>query len=84
MAIKNLICHYKTKYNLSDKNIKQILSIILLFIKTCYINQYKFKKGKDFKDSEYEEKIQTKFFLSEEKLSKYVLLDIFKKKKMIF
>ena len=39
-----LFSNYKIKYNLSNKNIKQIMEIIQLFIRKCYDNQYKLKE----------------------------------------
>ena len=79
-----LISYYKTKYNLSNKNIKQILEIIILFIKKCYENQFKYKNEENSKDLEFEEQIKAKFFLSEQYLGKLCLLDIFKRNKLDF
>ena len=79
-----LISYYKIRYNLSNKNIKQILGIIQLFIIKCYENQYKYKIESNSKDLEFEEQIQAKFLLSEQYLGKLSLIDFFKKKKFDF
>ena len=79
-----LFSNYKIKYNLSNKNIKQIMEIIQLFIRKCYDNQYKHKIEGNSKDLEFEEQIQAKFLQSEQYLGKLSLIYFFKKKKFDF
>ena len=60
------------------------MEIIILFIKKCYENQFKYKNEENSKDLEFEEQIKAKFFLSEQYLGKLCFLDIFKRNKLDF
>ena len=78
------LCNYKEKYNMTDKSIKQILDIVFLFVKRAYENQFKYKQEGVNLNLDYIEQEKIRFLLTNENLSKYSILDIFKKNKSDF
>ena len=70
---------YRIKYNLSINNIKDILNIIFIFKKQNYSGIY--ENNQSINSSKIEEEAKVKFYLSDKKLSEYILLDIFQRKK---
>ena len=79
-----LINSYNKKYNLSNKKIKEILNVILIYNKQNYSEESEDVEQKESKDNyflEIKERAEIDFFLLDKKLCEYILLDIFQRKK---
>ena len=81
-----LINYYKTKYDLSENNIKKLFNLFQLFVNKCNQIKFKikFKNESENKSNINENEIKINFILSDENLSKYALLDMLKKNKKDF